>query len=69
MIVSGIGLALVAVAIVLWNFNSGLTFNYTALAIGGVILVIVGILIFVADFFETFLSRGQTVLVDGLQAG
>ena len=35
----------------------------------GVILFVVGIALFVTELFETWLSRGQRALVDGLQAG
>jgi hypothetical protein len=52
-----------------WLFSSVLTFDDTVLMICGAVLVIVGILAFIADLFETFLSHGQTALVDGLQAG
>ena len=52
-----------------WLTNSALTFNEVLLMMCGAILLIVGILVFVADLFESFLSHGQTALVDGLQAG
>lgn len=35
----------------------------------GVLLVIVGLLVFITEIFEAFLTRSQTALVDGLQAG
>jgi len=52
-----------------WLFSSAVTFDDTVLMVCGAVLVIVGILMFLADLFETFLSHGQTALVDGLQAG
>ena len=35
----------------------------------GVVFLIVGFLVFIAETLESFLSRGQVALVDGLQAG
>ncbi len=60
---------MLAGAIMVWIFSPGSPLNPTALAAGGVVFLIVGVLILVADLFETLLSRGQTALVDGLQAG
>jgi hypothetical protein len=64
-----LGVALLVGSIILWVLNLGSTLSPTLLAIGGALLLIVGFSLFVADFFEAFLSRGQTALVDGLQAG
>ena len=35
----------------------------------GVVLVVVGILIFTPEIFESWLSHGLAAIVDGLQAG
>ena len=35
----------------------------------GLLLLVVGILIFITEMFESWLSQGQAALVDGLQAG
>ena len=35
----------------------------------GVLFLIVGLLVLIAEILESFLSRGQVALVDGLQAG
>ena len=64
-----LGAVLVMCGIFQWLFSSVFTFDDTVLMICGAVLVIVGILMFIADLFETFLSHGQTALVDGLQAG
>jgi len=63
------GFLLLVSGTVNWVFSSVVTFEDTSLIIGGAILLLVGIFVFVADLIETFLSRGQTALVDGLQAG
>ena len=68
-ILSLAGFLLLVGGIVNWVFSSVVTFEDTSLIIGGAILLLVGIFVFVADLIETFLSRGQTALVDGLQAG
>jgi len=52
-----------------WFSSSAFGADSTVLMLCGLCLVVVGILVFVADLFETFLSHGQTALVDGLQAG
>lgn len=44
-------------------------FNSTMIIILGVLLLVVGILILVRELFESWLSRSQAALVDGLQAG
>ena len=35
----------------------------------GVLLLIIGLIVLITEILESFLSRGQTMLVDGLQAG
>lgn len=71
--VSGIlfvlGVVLVMWGVFQWLFSSVFTFDDTVLMMCGAVLVVVGVLMFIADLFETFLSHGQTALVDGLQAG
>ena len=36
---------------------------------GGAIVLVVGLVLFVTDLLENWLSKGQSALVDGLQAG
>jgi len=40
-----------------------------SVAIIGVLFLVVGILIFITEMFESWLSHNQAALVDGLQAG
>jgi len=68
-VLCGLGVVLVVWGVFQWLFSSAVTFDDTVLMVCGAVLVIVGILMFLADLFETFLSHGQTALVDGLQAG
>ena len=35
----------------------------------GVLLLIIGLIVLITEILESFLTRGQTMLVDGLQAG
>ena len=35
----------------------------------GVLLLIIGLIVLITEILESFLSREQTMLVDGLQAG
>jgi len=39
------------------------------LATAGALMLIIGLLLLITEFMENWLSKGQTVLVDGLQAG
>lgn len=66
---SMVGFLLLIGGILNWVFSSVVTFEAMTLIIAGAVLLMVGIFVFVADLIETFLSRGQTALVDGLQAG
>lgn len=64
-----IGTVLVAIAIGAALIHYRLPFeNLYAGAVGGLLLV-VGLIFFIAEIFETWLSRSQSALVDGLQAG
>ncbi|HKM75939.1 MAG TPA: hypothetical protein VJZ32_05940 [Candidatus Bathyarchaeia archaeon] len=68
-ILSMFGVLLILWGVFQWLFSSAVKFDDMILMICGTVLVIVGILLFIADLFEAFLSHGQTALVDGLQAG
>lgn len=69
LIMIGLGVVLIATALV-----SVLT-RYThfpsvpLLGGAGAVLVVIGLLLFLTELLETWLSKGQTALVDGLQAG
>jgi hypothetical protein len=43
--------------------------NLPLLGVAGAVLLVIGLLLLVTELIETWLSRGQTALVDGLQAG
>ena len=39
------------------------------LAAVGALMLVIGLLLLITEFMENWLSKGQTALVDGLQAG
>jgi uncharacterized membrane protein YccC len=43
--------------------------NSPLVTIVAAFLIVVGVLVFITEMFESWLSRGQAALVDGLQAG
>lgn len=43
--------------------------SVTVVAVAGVILLVVGLLLLITELMESWLSKGQAALVDGLQAG
>jgi uncharacterized membrane protein HdeD (DUF308 family) len=43
--------------------------NWIVLASLGVLLIAAGLVLLITDLMETWLTRGQSALVDGLQAG
>jgi uncharacterized membrane protein len=43
--------------------------NWIVLASLGVLLIAAGVVLLITDLMETWLTRGQSALVDGLQAG
>ncbi len=43
--------------------------NITIVAAVGAIIFVIGLLLLVTDLMENWLTKGQTALVDGLQAG
>lgn len=63
-----VGVSLVAFAAVMLTSHAP-TLNWILAAAIGSILILVGIGIFVMELMETWLTRGQRALVDGLQAG
>jgi hypothetical protein len=63
-----LGISLIALAI------GSMLIHYTAYAsvpilAAGALMLIVGLLLLITELMENWLSTGQTVLVDGLQAG
>ncbi|MGP8069762.1 MAG: hypothetical protein ACLP5V_07710 [Candidatus Bathyarchaeia archaeon] len=63
-----VGVSLVASAAILIMSHAP-TLTWIILAAIGSILLLIGVVLFIMELLETWLSRGQRVLVDGLQAG
>jgi hypothetical protein len=64
-----LGIVLVAFSIGSYVFHSSSVLNVTLFGVGGVVLLVVGLLLAITELMETWMSRGQTALVDGLQTG
>jgi hypothetical protein len=64
-----LGVALIALSIesILGHFTSFP--SIPILGVAGALLVVIGLLLVITELMETWLSKGQTALVDGLQAG
>ena len=64
-----IGLIMIASSMI--AFISHLALPLVNALVGGigVLFLIAGLLVLIAEILESFLSRGQVALVDGLQAG
>ena len=63
-----VGVSLDALAVILIVSNEP-TLSWIILAAVGSILFLIGVALLIMELFETWLSRGQRALVDGLQAG
>jgi ABC-type transport system involved in cytochrome c biogenesis permease subunit len=64
-----LGLVILIGNLVSWIVGAHFPLNSTLEMILGVLLLLVGVLIFITEMFESWLSHGQAALVDGLQAG
>ncbi len=64
-----LGIAFVVFALGLMMVYSWSSLNVYAVGVIGALLIVVGLLLLVTELMEAWLSRGQSVLVDGLQAG
>ena len=64
-----IGLIMIASSIIASISHLALPLANALLGGIGVLFLIVGLLVLIAEILESFLSRGQVALVDGLQAG
>lgn len=64
-----LGLVILIGNLVSWIVGIHFPLNSTLEMILGVLLLLVGVLIFITEMFESWLSHGQAALVDGLQAG
>ena len=65
MICTGTALVILAIG----SFIVHYSLNWTITGGTGVVLLVIGALILITELMEVWLSRGQTALVDGLQAG
>jgi hypothetical protein len=65
MICTGTALVILAIG----SFIAHYSLNWTITGSTGAVLLVVGALILITELMEVWLSRGQTALVDGLQAG
>jgi len=63
-----IGLVLVAVSVA-YMVGGAPMLEWALPMAGGAIVFVVGLVLFITDLLETWLSKGQSALVDGLQAG
>jgi len=68
-ILVSVGLLMLAAGLGSWLLGMTLPVNSTAIVILGTVALVVGLIMFVTELFESWLSRGQSALVDGLQAG
>jgi hypothetical protein len=64
-----LGLALMGISIGSMLAHFSLFLGIPVMGAAGAILLIVGLLLLVTELMESWLSKGQTALVDGLQAG
>jgi ABC-type transport system involved in cytochrome c biogenesis permease subunit len=64
-----LGLVILIGNLVSWIVGTHFPLNSTLEMILGVLLLLVGVLIFITERFESWLSHSQAALVDGLQAG
>jgi hypothetical protein len=62
-----LGIVLIAFAIVLMLIHYALF--VPVLGAAGALLLVIGVLLLITELMEDWLSKGQTALVDGLQAG
>jgi hypothetical protein len=66
LMVTGIGATVVSALALMVNSP---TLSWLLGVVGGVILILVGLALLVTELMERWLTRGQRVLADGLQAG
>ena len=60
-------MTLLIISFALWNEMRFPT--VLSMVISGIVLLVAGLIIFISDLFESWLSHSQAALVDGLQAG
>ena len=64
-----LGLVMCVASISIWIISVHPPLGLSVTIILGVLLLVAGILIFITEVLESWLSHGQAALVDGLQAG
>lgn len=67
MMVLGVFVIAFSIGSLVWNYLPSA--NIPILTAVGIVLFVVGVLLFIAEVLESWLTKGQTALVDGLQAG
>ena len=60
---------MLAAGVGLWLLGIMLSVNPSLVVVLGTVVLMVGLIVFVTERFESWLNRGQSALVDGLQAG
>ena len=63
------GFATILIGLYSWNAGAHSPLNLTVTIILGVLMLVAGVLMFITEMFESWLSHSQAALVDGLQAG
>ena len=63
------GFATIVIGLYFWDAGAHSPLNLTVTIILGMLLLVAGILMFITEMFESWLSHSQAALVDGLQAG
>ena len=64
-----LGISFVAFAIGSMLTHYAAYVSVPILATAGALMLIIGLLLLITELMENWLSKGQTALVDGLQAG
>lgn len=67
MIAAGIGLITFSIGSMVVHYGPSADIPFLGV-VGGIILII-GLILLITSLIETWLTKGQTALVDGLQAG
>lgn len=69
MIMMALGISFIALAISSMLTHYAAYVSVPILATAGALMLIIGLLLLITEHMENWLSKGQTALVDGLQAG
>jgi len=69
MVLIALGISFIALAIGSMLTHYAAYVSAPILATAGALMLIIGLLLSITELMENWLSKGQTALVDGLQAG